>query len=53
MKKIIWGFVVVLILIWIVAFLVFKILSGLVHIILIAAIVLAIYNLFRSVKEKV
>lgn len=53
MKKLIWGLVVLLLIIWFVSFLVFKVLSGLVHLVLIAAVILAIYNLFRSVKEKV
>jgi hypothetical protein len=52
MNKILWGIVVLLFVGWILGFLVFKILGGIIHILLVLAIVLIIYNWFSGIKEK-
>ncbi|SNR74794.1 hypothetical protein SAMN04488009_3570 [Maribacter sedimenticola] len=44
MKKILWTIIVILVIGWMLGFLVFKILGAVIHILLVLAIVLAIYN---------
>lgn len=51
MKYILWPLVVVLIFGWILGFFVFKILGGIIHILLVLALILVVYN-FISGKGK-
>ncbi|MDO1512215.1 lmo0937 family membrane protein [Maribacter confluentis] len=44
MKKILWTIIVILVIGWMLGFLVFKILGAVIHILLVLAIVLAVYN---------
>ncbi len=44
MNKILWFLVILLIIGWVVGFLVFKVLGGLIHILLVLAVILLIYN---------
>ncbi|HZJ20192.1 MAG TPA: lmo0937 family membrane protein [Pricia sp.] len=46
MKYLTWTLIVVLVIGWILGFLVFKILGGLIHLFLVLAVILAIYNWF-------
>ncbi len=47
-KKIVWFWIVVLIVAWLIGFVVFKTLGFLIHLLLLAAVGLAIYNFFRK-----
>lgn len=44
MKNILWLLIAILVLGWIIGFFVFQILGGLIHLLLVAAVVLLIYN---------
>ncbi|MDL5514351.1 lmo0937 family membrane protein [Arenibacter sp. M-2] len=48
MKNIIWALVALLIIGWLLGFIVFKIMGGLVHLLLILAIILLIFNWFKG-----
>ena len=50
MKKIMWFIIILLIIGWFLGFLVFKILGGLIHLLLILAVVLIIYNWLNNKK---
>jgi len=52
MNKILWGLIGLLLIGWVLGFLVFKILGGIIHILLIIAIGLIIYKWFSGIKEK-
>ena len=51
MNKILWFIILLLIAGWVFGFLVFKVLGGLIHILLVVAVILFIYN-FISGKAK-
>lgn len=50
MKYFIWGLVILLIIGWVLGFLVFEILGALIHILLVAALILAVYHWFSKRK---
>ena len=47
MKYLLWTVIGLLVVIWILGFLVFKILGGFIHLLLVVAILLTIYNWFK------
>ncbi|WP_175455258.1 lmo0937 family membrane protein [Pricia antarctica] len=51
MKNILWILVVILLIGWVFGFLVFKVLGGLIHILLVVAVILLVYN-FITGKNK-
>lgn len=53
MKYFIWIIAGLLFVGWVLGFLVFKILGGLIHLLLVLAIILIIINWFKKVKEKI
>ncbi|MBC5823881.1 MAG: lmo0937 family membrane protein [Candidatus Eremiobacteraeota bacterium] len=50
MGGILWVIVVILVIIWLVSFLAFHVTAGLIHILLIAAVIIVIYNLVTGRK---
>lgn len=52
MKYFIWIIIALLVVGWVLGFLVFKILGGLIHVLLLLAVVLILFNWFKKVKEK-
>ncbi|WP_047414266.1 lmo0937 family membrane protein [Cellulophaga sp. Hel_I_12] len=52
MNKILWILVGLLLTAWVLGFLVFKVVSVLIHIFLFLALVLILYNWFKGFKEK-
>lgn len=48
MKYILWPIVIVLIIGWVLGFIVFEILGGLIHLLLVVAVVLIVYNWFKG-----
>ncbi|MUH38236.1 lmo0937 family membrane protein [Zobellia amurskyensis] len=51
MKYLLYTLIIVLIIGWILGFLIFKILGGLIHLLLVVAIILIIYNWFIERKK--
>ncbi|MGB3146072.1 MAG: lmo0937 family membrane protein [Maribacter sp.] len=52
MKSILWVLVFILLIGWVLGFLVFKVLGGIIHLLLIVAAVLVIYNFITGKKAK-
>ncbi|WP_194526654.1 lmo0937 family membrane protein [Zobellia roscoffensis] len=52
MKYLIYTLIIVLIIGWILGFLIFKVLGGLIHLLLVVAVLLLIYNWFTVQKNK-
>lgn len=48
MKYLLWPLVIILIIGWVLGFLIFKVLGGLIHLLLVLAVVLVIYNWFKG-----
>jgi hypothetical protein len=49
---ILWTFAGLLVIAWVIGFFIFKVVSGLIHILLFLALVLFLYNWFKGLKEK-
>lgn len=53
MVGILWAIVVILIILWLIGFLVVHIGGGLIHILLIVAVIVLLYNLFVGMRRRV
>ncbi len=53
MVGILWAVVVILVILWLIGFLVVHISSGLIHILLIIAVIVLLYNLFVGMRRRV
>ncbi|MGJ8738311.1 lmo0937 family membrane protein [Zobellia laminariae] len=53
MKYLIYSIIIVLIIGWILGFLVFQILGGLIHLLLVLAVLLIVYNWFTERKKNI
>lgn len=52
MVGLLWGLAVILFIVWVVCFLAFHITSGLIHILLILAVIVLIYNLITGARGR-
>ncbi len=53
MAGILWGIIVVLFVVWLLGFIfAFKVVGGLIHIVLVVAIILLIYNLIMGARSR-
>ncbi len=53
MAGILWAVVVILVILWLVGFLVVHIGGGLIHILLVIAVIVLLYNLFVGMRRRV
>ncbi|MEO8973377.1 MAG: lmo0937 family membrane protein [Ktedonobacteraceae bacterium] len=53
MVGILWAIVVILVILWLIGFLVVHIGGGLIHILLIIAVIVLLYNLFVGMRRRV